>query len=148
MNDDPFMHAFSITRDTNKTMWKYIESVMNADNVVENGIAEMKEGIQNQPVTATKFLTYRSLNPTLDVHPLYTANAPTIPDYLRIEFTRYRLSSHRLRVEIGRWSRTPPEERVCSCGTGIQNFKTNSTFFNVHIRRTVSNPCKNLLISS
>ena len=122
MTDDPFMHAFGITRDMNSTMWKYIESVMDADdNFVENGMADIKEGVQNQPLTATKFQTYRSLNPTLDVHPLYTASTPTIPDYLRIEFTRYRLSSHRLRVEIGRWSRTPPEERVCSCGTGIQD---------------------------
>ena len=122
MNDDPFMHAFGVTKDMNKTMWTYIESVMDLDDAaIENGLSDVKVSIQNQPLTATKFHTYQTLNPTLDVHPLYTASAPTIPDYLRIEFTRYRLSSHRLRVEIGRWSRTPPEERVCSCGTGIQN---------------------------
>ena len=46
---------------------------------------------------------------------------PYIPDYLRITFTRFRLSSHRLRVEVGRWSRTPREERVCACGTGVQD---------------------------
>ena len=44
-----------------------------------------------------------------------------IPDYLRINFTRYRLSSHRLRVEIGRWSRTPHDQRTCLCSTGVQD---------------------------
>ena len=57
----------------------------------------------------------------LEIHPLYTKEAPTIPDYLRINFTRYRLSSHQLRVEIGRWSRTPADQRTCACGLGIQN---------------------------
>ena len=26
-----------------------------------------------------------------------------------------------LRVEVGRWSRTPRDQRICSCGTGIQD---------------------------
>ena len=40
---------------------------------------------------------------------------------MRITFTRFRVSSHRLRVEMGRWSRIPPEQRTCQCETGIQN---------------------------
>ena len=123
MNDDPFMHAFSITRDMNKTMWTYMECVMRGDDFVADEIAQIKQKIETQPISATKFRTYCELNPTLETHPLYTKSAPIIPDYLRINFTRYRISSHRLRVEVGRWSRTPKakEERVCSCGTGIQN---------------------------
>ena len=31
-------------------------------------------------------------------------------------FTRLRLSSHRLRIETGRWSRIPRENRLCACG--------------------------------
>ena len=88
---------------------------------VENELAKAKDTVRNKPVSASKFQTYQALNPTLDVHPLYTTSKPTIPDYLRISFTRYRLSSHRLRVEIGRWSRTLHDERVCSCGTGVQD---------------------------
>ena len=61
------------------------------------------------------------MNPTLETHPLYTSNSPTLPDYLRINFTRYRLSSHQLRVEVGRWSRTPHDQRLCSCGNGVQD---------------------------
>ena len=43
-----------------------------------------------------------------------------VDDYLRIAFTRFRTSSHRLRVETGRWSRLPRERRLCKCGAGIQ----------------------------
>ena len=39
-----------------------------------------------------------------------------VPEYLRVPFTRLRLSSHRLRIETGRWSRIPRENRLCACG--------------------------------
>ena len=81
----------------------------------------MKDAINNAAPTATKFQTYRFLNPMLEIHPLYTKTTPIVPDYLRINFTRYRLSSHQLRVEVGRWSRTPADKRTCTSGLGIQN---------------------------
>ena len=121
MNDDPFMHIFCVTRDMNRTMWRYIESVMSTDDIVTEEIQNIKNSIENQPSSATKFLTYKTFNPTLSTHNLYTTSAPSIPDFLRITFTRFRLSSHRLRVEVGRWSRTPHDQRICSCGTGIQD---------------------------
>ena len=61
------------------------------------------------------------LNPDFAVHALYSPSAPVLPDYLRITFSRYRLSSHRLRVEIGRYQGTPHDQRVCSCGIGVQD---------------------------
>ena len=39
---------------------------------------------------------------------------------MRITFTRFRTSSHRLRIETGRWCRTPREKRLCQCGEGVQ----------------------------
>ena len=69
-------------------MWKYI--------------ARLKDSIINSDPAATKFQTYRALKPNLDPHSLYIKNAPVTPDYLQITFTRYRLSSHRLRIEMGR----------------------------------------------
>ena len=36
-------------------------------------------------------------------------------------FTRFRLSSHRLKIETGRWARIEVENRVCDCGGGIQD---------------------------
>ena len=41
-----------------------------------------------------------------------------IPDHLRVAFTRLRLMSHSLKIESGRWSRTPAEFRLCHCDEG------------------------------
>ena len=42
-------------------------------------------------------------------------------DSLWMALTRLRTSSHRLRIETGRWARTPREQRLCSCGVAIQD---------------------------
>ena len=123
MADDPFMHVFGITREMNRVMWRYIEGITDSGDTdfVVSELSKIRELIMNQPPSASKFVTYRTLNPTLEVHPLYSTKSPTLPDYLRINFTRYRLSSHRLRIEMGRWSHTPRDQRVCPCGTGVQD---------------------------
>ena len=115
------MHAIGIAREHNKPVWSYVESVLSGDNFVEEELSNIKEAIQSAPASATKSHTYLSLNPTLEVHPLYTDCNRTVPDYLRISFTRFRMSSHMLRVETGRWSRTPRDQRLCQCGLGVQN---------------------------
>ena len=33
-----------------------------------------------------------------------------------VEFTRFRLSSHHLKIETGRWARIQKEDRLCECG--------------------------------
>ena len=121
IQDDPFMHSMKITEDLNNSMWRYIDNTIRGDNFVESEVQELKEQILNAPPTKSKFQMYKRLNPNLEVHSLYSKNAPVVPDYLRITFTRFRLCSHRLRVELGRWSRTPREERICGCGEGIQD---------------------------
>ena len=121
MSDDPLMHAINIVKKHNKLLKTYIESVLNGENFVDSEINVMKEAITNAPPSATRSHTYLSLNPRLEVHPIYTDCCTTIPDYLRITFTRFRISSHMLRVETGRWSRTPREDRLCQCGLDIQN---------------------------
>ena len=40
-----------------------------------------------------------------------------IPEYLRLSFSRVRLSAHRLKVETGRWARIPRDHRLCACGS-------------------------------
>ena len=62
---------------------------------------------------------YRSINPTLEHHNIYKNN--NIDDQKRISCTRFRVGSHRLKIETGRWSRTPKHERLCSCLNGIQD---------------------------
>ena len=141
-SDDPLMHAINIVKAHNKPVWSCIENVLNGDKFVDAEFNAMKEAITNAPPSATRSHTYLSLNPELEVHPIYTDCSTTIPDYLRITFTRFRISSHVLRVETGRWSRTPREERLCQCGLDIQN---ESHLFVCPLARnlaeTFSKPC-------
>ena len=66
---------------------------------------------------SSRRLRYLTINPTLSVSPVYRN---CTPEHLRLAFTRLRLGSHRLRFEMGRWSRIPPEQRLCPCGD-VQN---------------------------
>ena len=51
---------------------------------------------------------------------MYNSNI-AVDDDLRTAFTRLRLSSHRLRIETGRWSRIDRAERLCQCGLDVQS---------------------------
>ena len=68
----------------------------------------------------SKAQTYRSMNPNLKVHAVYTSN-DYINERARVTFTRLRLSSHSLKVETGRWSRINREDRLCECGESIED---------------------------
>ena len=92
----------------------------------ENPLESIRNSISRNPNNATKFSTYlRDLNPDMTVHPLYSLNKYYVPDYLRISFSRLRLMSHNLRIEIGRWSRIPTEQRVCVCDNGVVQTETH-----------------------
>ena len=67
---------------------------------------------------STRRITYRSLNSDLSISPIYTSEA--VSEFLRISFTRMRTSSHRLRIETGRWSRLARDLRLCPCGSDVQ----------------------------
>jgi hypothetical protein len=64
--------------------------------------------------TTTKRETYVALNPNLQLQPIY--NDKCIPEQIRMAYTRMRLSSHNLKIETGRWARTPRDQRTCQCG--------------------------------
>ena len=67
-------------------------------------------------------MTYRGINPSLSVHRIYTSSNNYIADNRRVELTRFRVGSHRLKVETGRWSRIPRDQRTYACSGvgGIQ----------------------------
>ena len=118
-HQDPFSHAMEIVNALNKPMKKYIQSIKDGSDFATKELQQIKESVTR--ASGTKFRTYVQLNPELTSHMLYSRNAPVIPDYLRITFSRYRLSSHRLRVEIGRYQGTPHDQRLCSCGLVVQD---------------------------
>ena len=83
-----------------------------------NNETSVIETFQNR--TSSKATTYKTINPDLSLHTVYTSS-----DYInereRLVFTRFRLSSHHLKVETGRWARIEAANRVCDCGNGIQD---------------------------
>ena len=88
--------------------------------VKHNDIRLRKERIFSSQRTWA--ITYRLINPDLVVHSIYTSS-DILDDDFRIAFTRLRLSSHRLRIETGRWARIPKERRLCQCGLAVQTEK-------------------------
>ena len=62
--------------------------------------------------------TYTQVNPTLST-PKYIDKIMFETD--RLILTRFRCGSHSLLIEKGRYTNIPRCDRLCSCGTGIQN---------------------------
>ena len=69
-----------------------------------------------QEDTESKLGVYKSINPNLKC---YISN--TLPEFERVQITRYRTGSHNLLIEKGRYLKIPRENRVCVCDTGIQS---------------------------
>ena len=65
----------------------------------------------------SKLGTYYRVNPNLTSH---VQNPQQIMEFERELITRFRTGSHSLAVEIGRYSNIPRENRLCSCGNGVQ----------------------------
>ena len=116
---EPFHLVYHMCREANTPGFRFIQGTIIRDesvNPVEKVINYIRENSQ-----ATKMNTYvTELNSPMTVHNIYNTKT-YIPDYMRESFTRLRVMSHSLRVEVGRWSRTPRQERVCQCdNTSIQ----------------------------
>ena len=118
-HEDPFTLALEMVRDMHKPMNTYITSIKNGSDFATKELEEIKDTVTHS--TRTKFRTYLQLNPDLIVHSLYMRDTPIIPDYLRITFSRYRLSCHRLRVETWRYRGIAHDQRLCVCGLGVQD---------------------------
>ena len=65
----------------------------------------------------SKLGTYHRVNPNLNSN---VQNPQQIMEFERELITRFRTGSHSLAVEIGRYSNIPRENRLCSCGNGVQ----------------------------
>ena len=60
-----------------------------------------------------KYMIYKELNPTLSQCPYVESLHPICN-----EIMKFRLGSHRLPIETGRWNRTVREQRICTfCNT-------------------------------
>ena len=120
MHDDPFAHAMRIVLASRYVTSTYVTQLLEEDeDVVALAVQRLQEGIQGS--TSSRRVTYRdTINPDLRASPIYSADH-LIPEERRKAFSRFRVSSHSLAIETGRWNRRgrgrlPVEERLCPCG--------------------------------
>ena len=73
---------------------------------------KLQESVRNNR-ESTKHATCLQMNPNLSEVSMYKTNQ--LAEYLRIAYTRFRLSSHSLHIEKGRWSKKTREHRTCIC---------------------------------
>ena len=60
------------------------------------------------------------INPDLSLHKAYTTTE-YVNERERLVFTKFRLSSHHLKIETGRRARIAADDRICDCGQGVQD---------------------------
>ena len=112
----PFHFVYNLCQEANTPGYRFLRNSFQFDTTTDQ-LHGIKQLIMNKPVTATKYYTYKTeLNPDLSLHEVYSSR-DYVPDYVRQAFTRIRLMSHNLKIEKGRWSRIPREQRLCSCNT-------------------------------
>ncbi|ELU05651.1 hypothetical protein CAPTEDRAFT_217496 [Capitella teleta] len=94
-------------RTANTPCARYIRSLDQHDYDHEDQILKEKA----RTSTRTKYRSYcNPMNPELKKHEIYTDI--NVKEYARLTTTRFRLSSHNLAIECGRWLRKRPEKRV------------------------------------
>lgn len=115
-DDDPFSHVWRLARDARTPCARYILSLETFDADAET--RELHERVNASQ--RTKFMTYKTLmNPDMKVHAMY--HDITVQEHERLTVTKFRLSSHNLMVENGRWTRKPREERLCPSCNVVQD---------------------------
>lgn len=116
MPDDPFNHVWVLCNNSNTKAAIYIRELLEEEDPIISDRTKTREKLKNVKEEATKLHTYSHIiNPTLVRHPVYSTTC-NLFERDRIIFTRLRTSSHNLRIETGRWSRTPRNRRLCLCG--------------------------------
>ena len=105
---------------TNST--QYIRHYINLENkyhdskeIYQQFENEVKSNIRKKAEDGCyKFQMYLKINPRLERSPYLNETAAAITK----DIVRFRLGSHYLPIETGRWSRTPRNDRKCTyCGT-------------------------------
>lgn len=113
VEDDPLMFAFNLAEESSTPMGKEINRLIQLNgSITQSSIEQMKLNVRNS--MRSKFVTYNEINPNLAQNPCISRT--DIPAYAFTAASRFRLSSHNLRIETGRWQRLPRDQRLCSCG--------------------------------
>ena len=111
-DETPLCKIYQMCEQNNTIGYNFIIKCLNTEHMED--LNKLKENfISNQ--YGSKALAYKDLNPNLTLHRIYSEKE-YITEFKRVNFTRFRLSSHNLKIETGRWSRIPREDRLCECG--------------------------------
>lgn len=109
LDNSPAKFALKLAERFKTKAWNYLRTFPPAPT--DRHLDECKTNIRTKQTT--RYLTYYEMNPALALHAVYTQT--DLLESHRVAFTRLRLASHRLKIETGRWSRTPRENRLCPC---------------------------------
>ena len=126
---------------THLEFYKYYELL--GDNLEKENIDEMKYTIDN--ATTTYFARYEDLCGTTYNDCLY---GQYLREDKRIIITKWRPSSHNIKIETGRYTKpsTPREERVCSeCPSSVED--EHHVVYHCPLYRSIRLKHQNLLIS-
>ena len=92
IGEDPLSFTINLCTNARTPAGRYITDLLNHDNYFLYGVQIVKDNVRNS--TRSKLMAYRSMNPKLSVHNVYTQLRPVIPEFQRIYFTRLRVISH------------------------------------------------------
>ncbi len=99
---------------TNHVIYPCIDEVDEVSKII-------KEQLTNSD--SSRLVVCRELNPMLSLHAMYHSG---LCETYRVDTTRLRISSHRLKIKTGRWAWILCEERLCHVEMEISN--QNPTF--------------------
>ena len=105
----PLRKTFTICESKKTDGYRFLFKIQNPTTRDSSSVEQ-----EFQKQTSSKAVTYKSINPSLSLHAAYTTS-DYIDERERLVFTRFRLSSHHLKIETGRWARIEVEKRVCDC---------------------------------
>ena len=98
----------------NKTEYlSYYENLYSKYDCAEDIISEFRDTVKEYVIQRAntdhyKFKIYLDINPDLNPSPFLHIIHPLVNDIVK-----FRLGSHYLPIETGRWNRTPRQERLC-----------------------------------
>ena len=113
--DTPLIKIYKLCESKRTKGFVFLSNLLNPLTQSDGSVIE-----KFRTQDTSKARTYKEINPEMKVHNVYKSTE-YINERERLSFTRFRLSSHHLKIETGRWARIEVEERLCDCGNGIQD---------------------------
>ena len=96
------MLCVTLDLESNTITSRYLKELLDSEvNYVSEGMNKTVNIINNSD--SSKCAYYKSINPNMQVHNVYNIKCK-INELERCSWTKFRLSSHSLAIETGRWN--------------------------------------------